>query len=111
MSSGPGALPLTVSVTQADQMRAAGDLIIDVRESSEWAGGHIAGATLIPLGSLPSRLSELPRDRPILVVCHSGNRSAQARDILRAAGFPSVTSMAGGMAAWLAAKMPVVTGP
>ncbi len=104
------ALPLTVSVARADELRNAGALVIDVREPSEWAAGHIAGAILIPLGQLPARLSELPRDRMIVVVCHSGNRSAQGRDILRSAGFASVTSMAGGMAAWLAAGHPVVTG-
>jgi phage shock protein E len=109
-STGSGALPLTVSVAQVDQMQQAGDLVLDVREPSEWAAGHIAGATLIPLGDLPARLAELPRDRTIVVVCHSGNRSAQGRDILRSAGFASVTSMAGGMTAWLAAGMPVVTG-
>lgn len=110
-SSGAGALPLTVAVAQADQMRAAGDLVLDVREPDEWAAGHIAGATLVPLGSLPTRLAELGRDRSIVVVCHTGNRSAQGRDILLQAGFPSVTSMAGGMTAWLAAGLPVVTGP
>ena len=91
-------------------MQKAGGLVLDVREPSEWAGGHIAGATLIPLGELPARLAELSKDRTIVVVCHSGNRSAQGRDILRDAGFPSVTSIAGGMTAWLAAGLPVVTG-
>jgi rhodanese-related sulfurtransferase len=104
------ALPLTVPVAQAEQLRQSGALVLDVREPSEWAAGHIAGATLIPLGQLPSRLAELPRDLAIVVVCHSGNRSAQGRDILRNAGFTAVTSMAGGMTAWLAAGMPVETG-
>jgi rhodanese-related sulfurtransferase len=109
-SSGPGAMPPTVSVAQADAMQQAGDLVLDVREPSEWASGHIGGATLIPLGDLPARLAELPRDRTIVVVCHSGNRSAQGRDTLRNAGFASATSMAGGMSAWQAAGLPVVTG-
>jgi len=109
-SSNAAALPLTVSVAVADEMQQAGDLVLDVREPSEWVAGHIARATLIPLGYLPGRLAELPRDRTIVVVCHSGNRSAQGRDILRQAGFTSVTSMAGGMTAWLAAGLPVVAG-
>jgi rhodanese-related sulfurtransferase len=109
-SSSVTALPLEVSVAKADALRQAGALVLDVREASEWAAGHIAGAMLIPLGELSSRLDELPRDRTIVVVCHSGNRSAQGRDILRTAGFGSVTSMAGGMTDWLAAGLPVVTG-
>ena len=109
-SAGVAAQPLTVSVAEADQLRQSGAFLLDVREPSEWAAGHIAGATLIPLGQLSGRASELPRDRTIVVVCHSGNRSAQGRDILLGAGFTSVTSMAGGMSAWTAAGLPVTTG-
>jgi rhodanese-related sulfurtransferase len=69
------------------------------------------GATLIPLGQLASRLSEVPKDKPVVVVCRSGNRSQQGRDILAANGFTSVTSMAGGMRDWQGAGLPTVTGP
>ena len=103
------ALPLEVSVAEADDLREAGALMLDVREPSEWATGHIEGATLISLGELEARLDELRSDRDIVVVCRSGNRSAQGRDILLAAGFPSVTSMAGGMTDWIAAGLPVTT--
>ena len=117
-AAGPSAAPSTtastlaalVSVAEADRLRTVGALVLDVREPSEWAAGHIDGATLIPLGTLSGRLGEVPRDRSIVVVCHSGNRSAQGRDILIAAGFASVTSMDGGMTAWLAEGRPVVTG-
>lgn len=102
-----GALSLEVSVADADGLRQAGALVLDVREPSEWATGYIEGATLISLGELQSRVDELPRDRDIVVVCRSGNRSAQGRDILLAAGFPAVTSMAGGMTDWIAAGLPV----
>jgi rhodanese-related sulfurtransferase len=108
--AGTAAVPLEISAAQANDMRQAGALVLDVREPSEWAAGHIEGATLIPLGELPSRLAELPKDRTIVVVCRSGNRSAQGRDILRGAGFPSVTSMESGMNDWTAAGLPVVTG-
>lgn len=108
-TAGREALPLEVSVAEADGLRQGGALVLDVREPSEWATGHIEGATLISLGELPNRLDELPRDRDIVVVCRSGNRSAQGRDILLAAGFPSVTSMAGGMTDWIAAGLPVTT--
>jgi rhodanese-related sulfurtransferase len=109
-STSAQALPLTVSTAAADRMRKDGALVLDVREPSEWTTGHIEGATLIPLGELPARLGELPKDRSIVVVCRSGNRSAQGRDILLQAGFASVTSMDGGMTDWIAAGLPVVTG-
>jgi len=102
-----GALPLEVSVDDADELRQAGALVLDVREPAEWATGHIEGATLISLGELEARVGELPRDRDIVVVCRSGNRSAQGRDVLLAAGFAAVTSMAGGMTDWIAAGLPV----
>ena len=104
------ALPAEVSVAEALTLREAGAYVLDVREPSEWAAGHIAGATLIPLGELASRVNEVPRDRQVVVVCRSGNRSAQGRDVLLAAGHPSVTSMAGGMNDWAAAGYPTTTG-
>jgi rhodanese-related sulfurtransferase len=110
LPGGPPALPFTVSVGQASALREGGAVVLDVREPSEWVTGHIHGATLVPLGQLPNRLAEVPRDRTVVVVCHSGNRSAQARDLLLAAGYPSVTSISGGMTAWLAAGLPVDTG-
>ena len=109
-SAAPTAIPMTVSVSEASALHDAGAFVLDVREPSEFAAGHIAGATLIPLGELASRTSEVPHDKTVLVVCHSGNRSAQGRDILRQAGFTNVTSMAGGMTDWSAAGLPVTTG-
>jgi rhodanese-related sulfurtransferase len=106
----PGAAIATeVSVTEAAALRDAGAFVLDVREPNEWAAGHIPDATLIPLGQLESRVAEVPDDRTVVVVCRSGNRSAQGRDILRAAGLTSATSMAGGMNDWAAAGLPVVT--
>jgi rhodanese-related sulfurtransferase len=105
-----GDLPPVISVASADDFRQAGALMLDVREPSEWAAGVIPDATQISLGELEARSGELPRDRAIVVVCRSGNRSAQGRDILLAAGFPSVTSMAGGMTDWVAAGLPVSAG-
>lgn len=107
----PTTLPTTISVSDAAERFAAGAYLLDVREQSEWNEGHISGAVLIPLAQLPARLSEIPADRDVLIICRSGNRSAQARDQLRAAGFPNTTSIDGGMNAWIAAGLPVVTGP
>jgi rhodanese-related sulfurtransferase len=104
------ALPLEVSVTEAYQMREEGAFVLDVREPHEWEAGHIPDATLIPLGQLESRLNEIPDDQEILVVCRSGNRSAQARNILKNEGFKNVTSMAGGMNQWAANSYEIETG-
>ncbi len=100
------ALPAEVSVADAAQMRDSGAFVLDVREQDEWDAVHIPGAHLIPLGELPDRLNELPKDQEIVVVCRSGNRSATGRDILQDAGFSQVTSMAGGMNEWQAAGLP-----
>jgi rhodanese-related sulfurtransferase len=76
--------------------------VIDVRESAEWNGplGHIASAKLVPLGELAARAGEIDRERPVVAVCRSGARSAQAVAILRKAGFTRVANMAGGMIRW-----------
>lgn len=102
---------LEVDVAEAAALRADGALMLDVREPSEWASGHIPDATLIPLGQLEARVAEVPTDRIVVVVCRSGNRSAQGRDILLQAGRATVTSMAGGMNDWTAAGLPTVAGP
>jgi rhodanese-related sulfurtransferase len=104
------ALPAEVSAAEALALRDDGAFVLDVRQPDEWAAVHIPDATLIPLGELESRLAEVPRDRQVVVVCRSGNRSAQGRDILLGAGFPSVTSMAGGMNDWAAAEYPTASG-
>ena len=78
--------------------------IIDVREPSEFSGplGHIRGALLIPLGDLVRRSGELDRSRPVVAVCRSGARSAQATVILQQAGFRDAANLAGGMLRWRA---------
>lgn len=104
-------LPQEVSVEEAAQLREEGAFILDVREPQEWEAGHIPGATLIPLGQIPDRLSEIPQDQPVVVVCRSGNRSAQATQFLRQSGYGLTTSMSGGMNQWAAANLEIVTGP
>lgn len=86
--------------------------IVDVREPDEWTGdlGRIRGAHHIPLGALPSRLSEIPARGPVVTVCRSGVRSSRAAAELQKAGRADVLSMAGGMLAWTAAKLPVERG-
>jgi sulfur dioxygenase len=83
--------------------------IVDVREPDEFNGslGHVPGARLLPLGSLVARAKELPKDRPIVVVCRSGARSAQATLLLGKAGFDEVANLAGGMLRWRTQGLPV----
>lgn len=105
-----GSLPAEISVAQVAEKRDLGAFILDVREPQEWQQFHIPGATLIPLGQLQDRLSEVPKDKEVVVVCRTGNRSAQGRDILLNAGFPQVTSMAGGVTEWQAQGLAIATG-
>lgn len=90
----------TYSVQEAYGLYQEGVFFLDVREQSEWDSFHIPNTTLIPLGELPNRLNELPTDQPIVVVCRTGNRSPEGRDILLAAGFTNVTSLTGGVTEW-----------
>jgi len=103
-------LPLEVSVAQASELRDAGAFILDVREQSEWNEIHVPEATLIPLGELERRINEVPKDKQIVVICRSGNRSQQGRDILLNAGYENVTSISGGIQKWKAAGLPTVSG-
>lgn len=104
-------LPAEIAVADAKIERDQGAFMLDVRTQEEWDAGHIPDATLIPLDQLQTRMNEVPKDQRVVVVCRSGNRSAQARDILKQAGWTLVTSMAGGMNEWTAAGFDVVTGP
>ena len=92
--------------------RASSMRVVDVREPSEFEGelGHIAGAELVPLGTLPDAARGWPRDAEIVVVCRSGARSGRAAGILGGLGFQRVVNMTGGMSSWNAAGLPVQRG-
>lgn len=77
-----------------------GLVIVDVREPSEYEAGHIPGSSLIPLGDLPERLGELDPQKPVLLVCRSGNRSAKAAKVLVQHGYKQVYNLTGGMINW-----------
>ena len=81
--------------------------LVDVRNRSEFEAGQIAGAINIPVGSLPSRLDEIPRTLPVATVCEAGHRSSLAASLLERAGFESVFSLAGGMTAYRALEAAV----
>lgn len=84
-------------------------VVIDVRQPDEYRMGHIAGAKLIPLNKLNSRLKELPQNREIVCVCASGNRSSSATRMLVKAGYNAV-NMRGGMISWRRANLPAKKG-
>ena len=86
-------------------------VVLDVRETGEWGGGHIGGARHITLGQLDKRLSELDKfkDKPIIVVCASGNRSSSACGQLKKHGFGKVFSLGGGVSSWRDANLPLTT--
>jgi hydroxyacylglutathione hydrolase len=81
--------------------------VLDVRNDDEWARGHIAGSRHIPLHALPQQIDHLAHDRPVVVHCASGTRSAIAASLLTAHGFTDVLDLAGGFDAWQAAQEPV----
>jgi hydroxyacylglutathione hydrolase len=84
--------------------------LVDVRQPAEWADGHVEGAVFITGGELPTRLDEVPDGRPVAVMCGSGFRSVVASSLLRATGRVQVVSVVGGMDAWRAAGLPIVSG-
>ena len=81
--------------------------VLDVRGVLEWEAGHLPGVANMPLGYLTEHLDALPTDRPLIVHCQTGARSAIAASVLYAHGFRNVVNMIGGFAAWDAAKLPV----
>ena len=93
-------------------MNRSNAIVLDVRDDAEFAAGHITDARHIPLARLSERINELEKfkDKPILVNCQAGVRSAKACDILRKHQFTKLHNLQGGLNAWIAAKLPVVKG-
>lgn len=102
----------SVDVKQAQQMKNQGALLLDVREADEYASGHAPGSVLIPVGQLNKRLKEIEgfQNKPVVLICRSGRRSAAAAEILQKAGFTEPSNVEGGMMAWEKAGLPVVRG-
>lgn len=90
---------LRVDGRQARTLVAEGAFLLDVRTPEEFADGHIEGAVNVPVQSLRERLDEVPRDRPIVVYCQSGRRSAAAAAILEQAGYEAIHDL-GGIGNW-----------
>jgi rhodanese-related sulfurtransferase len=96
----------TVSVQELKAALDEGAAVIDVREPEEYAAGHVPGATLVPLMSVPQHLDALPVGDPLYVVCAVGGRSAQAAAFLSSRGVPAV-NVDGGTRDWVAAGYPL----
>jgi hydroxyacylglutathione hydrolase len=97
----------------AERLSAGGPdapLVLDVRQHNEWVEGHIPGSVHLMGGDLPDRLAELPRDRPIMTICRTANRSAVAAGVLLRAGFKDVTWIDSGVPAWRRAGFPIESG-
>jgi rhodanese-related sulfurtransferase len=106
---GPDQVPaVTVGELPRDAPADAGLFLLDVREPEEWGAGHIAGAVHIPMGELVERLAEVPRERDVVAVCRSGNRSAAVTAYLVRSGWKA-RNLSGGMLAWQAQGRPMVS--
>jgi len=91
----------TMDVAALAPRLARGEVtVLDVRNLSEWSAGHLPGAMHIPLGRLDERFKEIPDDKPLIVQCQSGGRSAIAASVLQQLGVSSATNLTGGYAAW-----------
>ncbi len=120
MSHRPPSTPTipTIDVREADRRRREGagasfapPLIVDVREPNEFAAVRLDGVALVPISTFATRFEELPRDRPLLVMCAAGSRSAAATAHLLRNGWTDVTNVAGGITDWERAGLPVLRGP
>jgi len=99
-----------ISADEAYQKYQSGTFVVDVRTQEEWDEYRVPNVPLIPLDELPNRLNELPKDEEILVICRSGNRSQEGRDILLAAGY-NATSVTGGVKDWYDKGYPIEGAP
>jgi rhodanese-related sulfurtransferase len=111
MNAGPG-IP-SIDVAEAERrMREDpdGPLLVDVRERHEFDEVRAPGAVLMPMSSLAARAGELPSDRPLMIVCHTGSRSSAVTGFLARAGRTDVVNVAGGMDAWERGGLPVKRG-
>ena len=101
-----------VDVQEADRRRRDEDAaLVDVREASEYEAVRAEGAMLVPLSTFATRFEELPRDRPVLLICATGNRSLAAAAHLLRNGWTDVANVTGGTTAWQRAGLPVRSGP
>jgi rhodanese-related sulfurtransferase len=101
----------TIDVATLSQIKEGSDIVlIDVREPDEYAEAHIPGVILMPLGDVPNRVAEIPKDKTVILTCRTGNRSGQAATWLRGQGYSDVHNLQGGILAWQKAGLPTESG-
>jgi len=101
--------PLYADIRRRDPVRPG--LVLDVRERDEFVATRVEGSLFIPMSQLGARVQDIPRDRPVMVICASGNRSANAAGFLLGQGFADVGNIAGGIDFWQRLGLPVKHGP
>ena len=111
MSMGPGFASIDVAEAER-RLREDPDtpLLVDVREQHEFDEVRAPGAVLMPMSQLATRAGELPADRPLMIVCHTGSRSSAVTGFLARSGRTDVVNVAGGMEAWERGGLPVKRG-
>jgi rhodanese-related sulfurtransferase len=106
----PGGIPAISPRDAAAAVETGGALIVDVREPDEFAAERAPGVALVPLSEFVARHEELPKDRPLLMICAAGSRSASATAYLLQRGWTDVKNVTGGMMAWAGAGLPTKGG-
>ncbi|MDO5087152.1 MAG: rhodanese-like domain-containing protein [Comamonadaceae bacterium] len=108
-AGGAAAVPAAEAVRLMNREKA---VVVDVRESGEYAAGHIAGARHVPLGELEAKLPATVKNKalPVVLCCASGQRSARAVAVARKLGYENARTLSGGLKAWSEAGLPVEKG-
>jgi rhodanese-related sulfurtransferase len=98
-----------IDIGELARLRPEGITLVDVREPHEYATAHVPGAQLIPLGTVPDRVGDVPTGGEVYVICAKGGRSLRAAEFYRSSGIEAV-NVAGGTSAWVDAGEPIATG-
>jgi rhodanese-related sulfurtransferase len=105
----PALDPLYAAIRQRDPQRPA--VLLDIRERDEFLALRVEGSLFVPMSQLGARLHEIPKDRPVMVICASGSRSLNVVSYLLASGWEDVGNVAGGIDTWMRMGLPVRRGP
>jgi len=103
-------IPSITAREASDEVAAGRALIVDVRERNEFDSERAAGVALVPISEFVARHGELPKDRPLIMICAAGSRSASATRYLLQNGWTDVRNLTGGMMAWRQAGLPTLSG-
>jgi rhodanese-related sulfurtransferase len=107
----PTTVPSISAKEAASEVAAGSSLIVDVRERNEFDQERIEGVVLVPISEFVARHPDLPKDRPLLMLCAAGSRSTSATMYLLQGGWTDVRNITGGMIGWRSAGLPIRTGP